>query len=131
MTLAFDLLERAEKVGVVGVDSGTIWIGDPCYLRPEDGEDLRQYQGPFDDWHAFVDKLNKGPFNKSPPGVQFNYKRGHAGLGVVVQSFGGDGTYPVYIVRDLRGQVRMAIIDFAGDLEEPEEWPEDEEGTDE
>ncbi len=26
-----------EKVGVVGVDAGLLWLGDPCYILDKDG----------------------------------------------------------------------------------------------
>lgn len=74
------------KVGVVGVDAGMCWIGDPCYVLfkknppPEIGKD----------WHEFCDKT-------SGPATQFNYELGHAGFGVSVSTGYGDGCYDVYV----------------------------------
>ena len=106
---------RAEKVGVVEVDSGLIWIGDPCYLT----KDVPTDTVPMDNWPDFVNRLDNGPLGQHSPGVQFNFPKGHAGLGVTIQRFGGDGCYPVYVLRDRPGQgeVRTVIIDFAGDIE--------------
>ena len=106
---------RAERVGVVEVDSGLIWIGDPCYLT----KDVPTDTVPMDNWPDFVNRLDNGPLGQHSPGVQFNFPKGHAGLGVTIQRFGGDGCYPVYVLRDRPGQgeVRTVIIDFAGDIE--------------
>jgi len=46
-------------------------------------------------------------------GKQFNYKMGHPGLGVCVGSFGGDGTYPVYVRKGKDGLVKEVKVVFS------------------
>jgi hypothetical protein len=46
------------------------------------------------------------------PDGQLNYEMGHAGVGVVSGSFGGDGEYPVIADIDEDGMVRSITINF-------------------
>lgn len=71
-------------IGVVGVDSGTLMIGDPCYLR-----DVPQH--PLLDWDCFCNSL---VMEGNPEVKQLHYARGQAGLGLVVSTH-ADGAYPV------------------------------------
>ena len=88
-------------IGKVGVDSGTIWIGDPCYiLQDERPKTLGK------DWSELVDKTFKGGKCHLP--MSFNYDMGHEGLGVMSSTKHGDGVYPVYMVGDNEGM----YIDF-------------------
>ncbi len=93
--------KKLEQVGVCGVDAGVIWIGDPCYIISQDASHS------FKDWSTFCDLVDF-----DTPAQQFNYELGHAGLGVLIKHFGGDGTYPVYIRRNKSGEVTQAIIKF-------------------
>lgn len=86
------------QIGSIGVDSGLVYIGDPCYFVP----DSREFEGekldkdekppePLNDWCNFVDSLGESyPTLKS-----FPYKSGYEGLGVCVSSGFGDGKYKV------------------------------------
>lgn len=65
-------------LGHVSVDSGTLWIGDPCYVIGENS-----LQNRLKDW---TDKLIE---NKYEP-TEFE------GLGIAVSTLSGDGIYPVY-----------------------------------
>lgn len=48
-----------------------------------------------------------------PAGMgQLNFRMGHAGVGVVVGDFGGDGLYPVYAELDGHGMVKSVTIKF-------------------
>jgi hypothetical protein len=67
-----------KKVGVVGVDSGTIHIGDPAYVEDFD----------------YQKDVVKGMENKKTQ--QLNFKLGHKGRGVITEAGFGDGVYPVY-----------------------------------
>ena len=94
-----------EKVGSVGADSGLIWVGDPCYCVTPDCN-----EHPAETWDKFCDKLFKNEKN----GVcQWNYKMGHAGLGVSVSSGYGDGVYDVFVKRkDNRiAEVKVVFIE--------------------
>ena len=69
-----------KKIGVIGVDAGMCWIGDPCYLVENP---------PFENWTKFC---------KNSLGLtkQFNFKAKHPGLGMVVSTGLGDGIYDVF-----------------------------------
>jgi hypothetical protein len=88
-----------ERVGVVGVDAGMVWIGDPCYCVTPDAS-----CHPAKTWMEFCDLLHEGGFD-SRGHQQFNVSTGIAGLGVAVSSGYGDGVYPVYIRRNEEGRV--------------------------
>lgn len=76
-----------KKVGVIGVDAGLCWIGDPCYCVTPDAN-----QHPAETWLDFCHKLD---FSEGEMTKQWNYKLGHPGLGVSVSTGYGDGTYDV------------------------------------
>lgn len=86
------------KVGVIGVDAGVVWLGDPCYILHKDSLPIALGNS----WPEFVERLVS-------PAVQFNYDKGHAGLGVVVSAGFGDGIYDVF-VRYVQGSSRIAEV---------------------
>jgi hypothetical protein len=95
-------------VGVIGVDAGLCWIGDPCYVFHRQPQELGS------NWSEFCTKL----FGK--PGEshwQFNYDGGGAGLGVAVSTGYGDGEYPVYAEMD-GDLVKRVWVEFVSDEEE-------------
>lgn len=93
--------EKLELIGYCAVDSGTLYITDPCYMA-----DPEQYEEFKKQWEQM------GVGN----GKQFDFKLGHAGLGVVIEGFGGDGTYPVYVKRGGKyGLVTKIVIDLSED----------------
>lgn len=73
-------------VGHIGVDAGLCWIGDPCYVLPDDAT-----ENPGRDWGEFCDSLG----NEYPTLKSFSYQLGHEGVGVCVATGYGDGVYPV------------------------------------
>jgi hypothetical protein len=96
-----------KKIGVIGVDAGLCWIGDPCYIL---GGKRPKAVGA--DWHAFCEKLSEGEV------TQFKYDKGHDGLGVAVHTGFGDGLYDVFAkIVKLPGwgtriaEVRIVFID--------------------
>ena len=96
------------QIGVIGVDAGLCWNGDPCYVVAKDSSDS------FATWGAFCDQLNALESDNGT--TQFSYKRGHPGLGVCVSSGYGDGVYPVYATfKD--GRVQSVRVVFFGDDE--------------
>jgi hypothetical protein len=96
-----------EMAGVIGVDAGLCWIGDPCYIM---GKDANEH--PVKTWREFCEKLHKHEETKNDGVMQWNYKLGHEGLGVSIGCFGGDGTYPVYVRRDADGLILEAKVVF-------------------
>jgi len=103
------------QVGVVGVDAGLCWIGDPCYVLHADPKP----KAIGEDWRGFAEKLYENQ-DEYAQANQFNYDHGHAGLGVCVRSGDGDGTYPVFAeYKD--GRVASVTVVFIGDDEDEED----------
>ena len=55
-----------EKVGEFAVDAGICWIGDPCYVLPEDASHANQVR----DWGEFCNKIGDADI------TQFNFNQG-------------------------------------------------------
>lgn len=91
-----------KKIGVIGVDAGLCWLGDPCYVFGGDADHK---------WNTWMDFVNSIDDKEHPTTQQYNYNLGHAGLGVLVSTGYGDGCYPVYAeIEDNR--VKRVTIDF-------------------
>ena len=89
------------KVGVIGVDAGLCWIGDPCYCVTPDA-----HHHPAKSWKEFCRKLGDGETK------QWNYIKGHPGLGVSVHTGYGDGEYDVYVKKQADGRIKEAKVVF-------------------
>jgi len=74
-----------QQLGEVGVDTGQVWIGDPCYVIGEDAP-----HG-FKSWGAFCDKKDE-----PEPAGELN--------GLALRSGHGDGIYPVF------GKYRYGVL---------------------
>lgn len=95
-----------QEVGQIGVDAGLCWIGDPCYCVTPDAT-----EHPAQTWSDFCLALwDDG--DSSVDVKQWNYKMGHAGLGVSVSTGYGDGTYPVYVKRNAEGRIAEVRVVF-------------------
>lgn len=111
------------RVGMIGVDAGLCWIGDPCYIiqcneaTDKYPEDLGKSWSGND---SFCDKLWEKEKESGQPAAQFNYDLGHAGLGVCVQTGYGDGGYDVFIKKNKEGRVMEAKVVFIQEDEEEE-----------
>ena len=77
-------------------------MGDPCYFATADRHNYLAAT-----WDEYCKKTKCGV-----GGQQINFAAGQSGLAVVVDHFGGDGCFPVYIRRDSRGMVTEAKIVF-------------------
>lgn len=118
------------EVGVIGVDAGLCWVGDPCYFVKYEEEQKPPQE--IETWDKFLEKIF---YYKEAEGdeiigqivtrdhVQFNYDKGHEGLGVCVSTGIGDGVYPVYAkIGEVTGcgkrvkEIRVVFIE-----DEPEE----------
>lgn len=100
-----------EKAGVIGVDAGLCWIGDPCYILSEDADTK------FDNWSDFCAQHEK---NEKKGAAQFNYKLGHPGLGVCVGTGHGDGTYDVLVRREGNRVMEVRVV-FDYDIDDSDE----------
>ncbi len=97
-----------EHVGYVGVDSGMIWVGDPCYIMPDSSA-----INPGADWNEFCNKINDAVPTQ-------NWDE----IGISIHQFGGDGSYPVFIRRGKDGLVSDVRISFSQEDEDEldNEW---------
>ena len=102
-----------EKVGHIAVDAGLCWIGDPCYVLPDDASNADQVR----DWSSFCDQLITAD-GEHKSTAQFRFNHGHIGLGVAVSTGWGDGMYPVYVEYSAEGRVAKVEVVF---IEEEEE----------
>ena len=97
-------MPKRVKIGVVGIDAGLCWIGDPSYI-------LHTGRLPKDigkDWDDFCDRLGKAPTK-----AQFKDDDGKAGLGVCVSTGYGDGLYPVFVEYDADiGKIARVTVEF-------------------
>ncbi len=69
-----------KKIGMVGVDSGTLMLIDPCYATDFTNKDYEEF---------VVDKCNEKV-------VQVPFRKGHTGRAVLFHSGIGDGCYDVF-----------------------------------
>ena len=99
-----------EEAGVISVDAGLCWVGDPCYIIHTDKVPKEFGR----DWSETCDALDKkGLNNKDALAVQFNHDMGHSGLGVAVSTGWGDGQYPVFVRRDPQtGRCAAVMVEF-------------------
>ena len=86
-------MPKRELVGYCGVDSGLIWIGDPCYIKDTEFADEK-------DWSGFCNSLKDERVTKEN------------NSGVLCGDFGGDGEFPVYVTRNKDGRVKKMEIVF-------------------
>lgn len=107
-----------KQIGEIGVDAGLCWVGDPCYILHADP--MPKAIGK--DWPEFCEKL-RDRTNDDTNTWQFNYDLGHPGLGVMVSTGYGDGTYPVFVEFAEDGRIASVTVEFIG----PDEDETDEE----
>tara|TARA_R100000458_G_C8273915_1_gene248805 strand:+ start:1061 stop:1399 length:339 start_codon:yes stop_codon:yes gene_type:complete len=100
--LVWDLI-----VGHIAVDAGLCWVGDPCYVLPDDGSERNQVK----DWETICDKMAEANYG------EFYFNGGHPGLGVCVATGLGDGFYPV-TARFENGLVKSITVTFLDDDDE-------------
>lgn len=90
-----------EYIGDVWVDSGTVWIGDPCYVISKEANNSP------DTWSEYCDLVS----DKFDGPERFTQPFG-PGIGLEIQTTWGDGSYPVHVERNDDGKITKAIIDF-------------------
>jgi len=90
-----------ERVGMIGVDAGLCWVGDPCYCVTPDADNH-----PAKTWKEFCKKMG----NKETK--QWNYRKGHPGLGVSVHTGYGDGVYAVFVKKQSDGRIKELKVVF-------------------
>ena len=93
-----------KKIGVIGVDAGLCWVGDPCYVLHKSDEE--KYKSIGENWSEFCNIMGSNNHK------QFTYDLGHDGLGVCVTTGYGDGNYPVYGYFNKDNRISKIEIDF-------------------
>ena len=98
-------MKDKKLIGHISVDSGTVWVGDPCYIIHT--EKLPKTLGK--DWLDLC-LITDGSGEPEPPHLpmSFNHDNGQNGLGVMSYTKIGDGYYPVYMIGNNDG----IYIDF-------------------
>ena len=95
-----------EYIGKVGVDSGTMYLGDPCYISND--KRLHSDEG----WQDFCKEVLT---------ASGKFDLGHTQIGkgtaVVTETGYGDGVYPVYITRGDEGRVKSLTVVFLDEEE--------------
>lgn len=104
-----------KKVGVIGVDAGLCWVGDPCYCVTPDATNH-----PAKTWKEFCNKLFKSKTYKNLY-TQWDYAKGHPGLGVTVDTGYGDGEYNVYVKKNYEGRIAEVKVVFINENENEDE----------
>lgn len=95
-----------ELVGYVWVDSGSIWVGDPCYVIGTDADHDKLSWSEF--CGKWFDHMNPVPNAKEVLGT---------GIGFAIETQYGDGSYPVFITIGENGRPKKVEIEL-GDYEE-------------
>jgi hypothetical protein len=103
--MATNSFDNVVLAGHIGVDSGQIMIGDPCYL---DGWDDNKDE----EWNTEGKEGQYSYQGVSATTIKDNYGSIGGGLAVAMSSGYGDGQYPVYVQLNEDGRVVMAVIDF-------------------
>ncbi len=109
-----------KKIGVLDVDSGCVYLGDPCYFLHKEKKDIPKVFR--NNWEEFCEKT-LFPSQKEEPVTILGHSDNpdSKGLGLVVSTTYGDGTYNVYGNFDNRGQLVGIYIDLSGENDEAEE----------
>jgi hypothetical protein len=118
ITMTTTTEETRVLIGVITVDSGTFWIGDPCYIKDVPVITARDGRVYADAWQDPRDRVDVGgePVAKQFPHA-YSARTGTL-LGIVVSTPDGDGDYPVY-ARVADGMVESVTIEFLAEESPP------------
>jgi hypothetical protein len=92
-----------QDAGVVAVDSGNLWLGDPCYLLDPSRKRPRELGT---SWADVIPKMSASATQ------QWSFDAGTPGLGVTVATGHGDGHYVVKVRRTATGKVAAVKVAF-------------------
>lgn len=117
-----------ERIGCVSVDSGQLIFSDPCYIMPynEFNEKPGSRGGYSVDYDGLLDYKSEFVYDRedAPPFVE----PWGTGLGLVVDTAYGDGTYTVYarfetdsVFSTKHRVIAQVLVDFIGDLSDDDE----------
>ncbi|MEX1655549.1 hypothetical protein ABZ960_20605 [Streptomyces pseudovenezuelae] len=97
--------DQRVQIGTVSVDSGTVFVGDPCYTATGDASNH------IKTWSEWCDRA---PFDEKPYDVT---EPAGPGLGLSIPTLYGDGAWPVYAELERR-RVARVVIDFDPEYDE-------------
>jgi len=108
-----DSTTEIKKIGEVYVDAGLVYIGDPCYVWPDEDKAPALIEK-VGTWQQLCAKLDDLPYPH-----RYNFD----GLGVIATSGMGDGIYPVYAEIE-NETIKRITIDFLLDSDDDDEEDE-------
>ncbi|MEU9605425.1 hypothetical protein [Streptomyces sp. NPDC048057] len=103
--------DKRVKLGMVDVDSGTVFVGDPCYTITGDAP---RHIKTWPEWCSQLRWNGKNYDVVEPVG---------SGVGLSIPTMYGDGSYPVY-AEIVRGRVARVTIDFDPPYDEEDDEDE-------
>ena len=112
-----DKLEKAkdnittEEVGIVYVNSGMCWLGDPGEFVPHKDEQWCFAEHPqVANWELLCEQMKD--VKQAKVITEKNARTNWDNVGVIVRTGHGDGYYPVSIKRDGMGRVMSVTVEF-------------------
>ncbi|MBQ0949211.1 hypothetical protein PV708_02515 [Streptomyces sp. ME02-6977A] len=100
--------DQRVQIGTVYVDSGTVFVGDPCYTATGDASNHIKTWSDWCDKHSWNGE-NRNVVEPAGPG-----------LGLSIPTLYGDGAWPVFA--ELEGErIARVIIDFDPECDEDDE----------
>ncbi|MFF8845527.1 hypothetical protein ACF08N_22875 [Streptomyces sp. NPDC015127] len=96
------------QIGTVYVDSGTVFVGDPCYTATGDASN---HIKTWSEW------CSRSPFGEKQYDVT---EPAGPGLGLSIPTLYGDGAWPVFAELE-RGRVARVVIDFDPEYDEDDD----------
>lgn len=99
-----DEKNEIKLIGKLVVESGLIWVGDPCYFVGQEERNDKEFSGKT--WQEFTKEFNEGPV------TTFKYRAGHEGLGACLKTLDGTGVYDVYELNRRFVMVSLRSVDL-------------------
>jgi hypothetical protein len=102
-------------IGDIAVDSGTCWIGDPCYIKDVPAVaagDGNAHANAWEDPADRVDVAGMAIAKRFPIGPD------RPAFGIAAATGYGDGNYPVYARVTPDGRVASITVEFLADADD-------------
>lgn len=112
-------ISKWELIGYCGVDSGTLMLVDPCYVLPDktmmtNPKAMEKWAGEHKGYGEMFDEMHKDDTDWKKQSAHIVLS-GVGGDGVVVHTYDGDGSYPVFAKFEIDGEhkaIREVKIKF-------------------
>jgi len=119
------VLNGRHYVGEVGVDSGLVFVGDPCYIKHDDRLTDESKWNQFCDYHHKDDGRPKElvatrtlPNGKEATDINGNVIQYN--IGCIISDFGGDGGYDCFVTYNNGLVTKMEVVFH--DSNDEEDW---------